>query len=110
MQLAGALLVDRTSGIKTIERLADVNRCQHFPRAIELALDLDQRGDNGGSFRLGQDGDTVGHANSPFKAPGGSTEQQLRKDQGQTRLYTGSRANPKARAMVTAVKMSSGVS
>jgi hypothetical protein len=110
MQFANALLVDRTNGIKTIERLADVNRSQRFADMIELAPDLDQHADNSNPFGLGQGGDSVGHADSPFAAYGGSTGQQLKNDQGQTRLNTGSRANAKARAMATAVKMSSGVS
>ncbi len=62
MQLAGVLMVDRTAGIKTFERLADVNRCQRFPGLIELALDLDQRLDKDGPFVGGQSGEVVGHA------------------------------------------------
>ena len=62
MQLAGARPVGDAIGIKTIERVCDVYRCQYFPGLIKLIADGPKRSNNCGPLGCGQGSGTVSHA------------------------------------------------
>ena len=62
MQLAGARPVGDAIGIKTIERVCDVYRCQYFPGLIKLIADRPKRSNNCGPLGYGQGSGTVSHA------------------------------------------------
>ena len=62
MQLAGARPVGQAIGIKTIERVCDVYRCQHFTGLIKLIANGPKRSNNCGPLRHGQGSGTVSHA------------------------------------------------
>jgi hypothetical protein len=57
----GAVPIQHMFGIKAVQRMAEVHRCQQFPGLVEAATDVSQRRNNSGALGLGEASRFIGH-------------------------------------------------